>query len=255
MLIRKPNVAGQFYPQNAKALNEMIRSFLANAQCIVKEQPKAIIAPHAGYMYSGPVAATIYAVLANFKDTIKKVILFGPSHRVYFKGIAATNADYFETPLGSIPSRNVSFPAIHINETPYGLEHSLEVQLPFLQIVLNQFELVPLIVGDEDFTNVADVMIRLWGGKDTLIIVSSDLSHYKDYRTAQMMDAFTSQAIIDLAPQQLRFEHACGLIPLQGLLHAAKQYHLHVSALDVRNSGDVVGSKDSVVGYGAYYFW
>lgn len=257
--VRKPNVAGQFYPEKANTLKEMIHSFLIDTHVQVEEQPKAIIAPHAGYLYSGPIAATIYAVLSKYKDTVKKVILIGPSHRIYFKGIAATMVDYFETPLGSVPVANerdfLSSPVIHINEAAFGMEHSLEVQLPFLQIVLNHFELTPLIVGDVEFSKVADVMASLWGGKETLIIVSSDLSHYKDYQAAQKLDACTSRAILNLAPQELHFEQACGLIPIQGLLHVAKQNNMQARALDVRNSGDIVGSKDRVVGYGAYCFW
>lgn len=251
--IRKPNVAGQFYPGKASALEAMIHAFLRESHADVEEQPKAIIAPHAGYIYSGPIAATIYAVLSRYKDSIKRVIVIGPSHRLYFHGIAATMADYFETPLGKVPVANQR--DVSVNEAAYDKEHSIEVQLPFLQIVLEPFELVPLIVGDEKYSKVADVLANLWGGKETLIIVSSDLSHYKDYPTAQKLDALTSQAIIQLAPERLHFEQACGLIPIQGLLQVAKQNKMQARALDVRNSGDTAGSKDSVVGYGAYCFW
>jgi MEMO1 family protein len=253
--IRKPNVAGQFYPEKANALKEMIHSFLKESRASVPQQPKAIIAPHAGYIYSGPVAATVYAALSPYKDAIHKVILIGPSHRMYFKGIAATMADYFETPLGAVPVARHRDLSSHVNEAPYAMEHSLEVQLPFLQVVLNQFEIIPLIVGDEEFTKVADVIDSLWGGKETLIVVSSDLSHYQDYQTAQKLDALTSRGIVNFAPEQLHVEQACGLIPIQGLLQAARQYPMQAQALDVRNSGDTAGPKDSVVGYGAYYFW
>jgi MEMO1 family protein len=257
--IRRPNVAGQFYPRDAKVLEAMIRSFLGKVSADIEEMPKAIIAPHAGYVYSGPIAATIFAILSRFRKTIKKVVLFGPSHRVYFHGIAQTSADYFETPLGVIPvarERDVLPSSIvHVNEAPFGVEHSLEVQLPFLQTVLDGFELIPLIVGDVEFSKVADLMTGLWGGKETLIVVSSDLSHYLDYQTAQKLDAHTSQAIMDLAPHQLSAECACGFKPIQGLLQVGRRLNMRVRALDVRNSGDTAGSKESVVGYGAYCFW
>jgi hypothetical protein len=259
--IRKPNVAGQFYPEQTKALVEMINKFLSEAKHVVlPEQPKAIIVPHAGYIYSGTVAATIYAALSQYKDIINNVILLGPTHRMTFKGVAATMVDCFETPLGSIPvvhnwRNTLTSSVVNVNETAYEMEHSIEIQLPFLQVVLDKFELLPFVVGDEDFIAVADIIDSLWGKEDTLVVVSSDLSHYKDYNTAQELDALTSQAIVNLTPLEIKHEQACGLIPIQGLLQAAKNRKMKVRALDVRNSGDTAGSKDSVVGYGAFCFW
>jgi AmmeMemoRadiSam system protein B len=258
--IRKPNVAGQFYPDQTKVLSEMINKFLSEVHVNIKEKPKAIIVPHAGYTYSGPIAATAYATLLPYKESIKKVILLGPTHRMSFKGVAATMVDYFETPLGSIPiDHNIqeisSSQIVNVNETAYEMEHSIEVQLPFLQTVLNKFELLPLIVGDIEFIKVADIINNLWDSDETLIVVSSDLSHYKAYYSAQTLDTLTSSIIEKLAPNELQSEQVCGLIPIQGLLQVAKQKNIQVRTLDVRNSGDTSGSKENVVGYGAYFFW
>ena len=260
--VRKPNVAGQFYPGQAKVLAAMVNKFLQAAIPInIDKQPKAIIAPHAGYIYSGPIAATVYASLLKFKGKIKNVVLLGPAHRVYVSGIAATAVDYFETPLGAIAvahdivNKILTLPTVHINEEAFDTEHSLEVQLPFLQVVLGEFKLIPLAVGEVNFSAVAAVLEKLWGDAATLIVVSSDLSHYYDYKAAQKLDALTSKAIVELAPENIAVEQACGRVPMQGLLQAAKKHGLTAQVLDVRNSGDTAGTKDSVVGYGAYCFW
>ena len=201
--IHKANVAGQFYPGQDKVLVAMINKFLAEADIDIDQQPKAIIAPHAGYVYSGPIAASAYATLLKFKNNIKKVVLLCPAHRMYFTGIAATEMDYFETPLGNIPvkynmNQVLSIPEVRINEFAYNMEHSLEVQLPFLQIVLKDFNLIPLVIGDASSAIVSKVLEFLWGDKETLIVISSDLCHYHDYDTAKNMDKLTSEAIINL---------------------------------------------------------
>ena len=188
------------------------------------------------------------------------MVLLGPSHRVPFYGLAASEADYFRTPLGDIPVDRQAvqtlqaLPQVVQLEAAHAKEHSLEVQLPFLQIVLHEFNLVPLVVGDATGDQVAEVLARIWGGEETLIVISSDLSHYHDYLTAQRMDKATSDAIISFHPERLDYEDACGRVPVQGLLMEAKRQGLHGELVDLRNSGDTAGSRDQVVGYGAYTF-
>ncbi len=258
--VRYPAVAGMFYPDDPVELDEMIRTYLT-ATDVGGPVPKAIIAPHAGYVYSGPVAASVYRLLMPARDTIKRVILLGPAHRIPFRGLAVPSVDFFVTPLGTVAMDKqaietiVELPSVGISDTPHEPEHSLEVHLPFLQEVLEEFRVVPIVVGDASAEEVADVMERLWGGPETLIVISSDLSHYHDYTTAQRMDAATSQAIEALTPEALSFESACGRIPVAGLLIAARHHGLKAKTVDLRNSGDTAGPKDQVVGYGAYAFY
>lgn len=258
--IRRPAVAGAFYAADSDQLEADVRGLLADAR---SEPPvgadlKALIVPHAGYVYSGPVAASAYAALRGREGRIERVVLFGPAHRVPVRGLAAPATDAFETPLGEVPIdreallRAEALPQVLVDDRPHALEHSLEVQLPFLQHLLGSFQLVPFVVGDASHEEVADVMDLLWGGAETLIVVSSDLSHYYDHATARRLDAATSRAIESLDPSALDPESACGRIPVGGLLIAARRHGLHVDALDVRNSGDTAGPRDRVVGYGAY---
>lgn len=256
---REPAVAGLFYPADPQELQQMIHGFLRHTSG-TGGVPKAIIAPHAGYVYSGPVAASAYALLQPAKDTIREVVLMGPSHRVGFRGIAVADADYYATPLGIVPidraaiEKILGLPFIHVLDQAHALEHSLEVHLPFLQEVLGDFRLVPLVAGEASQEEVATVLDRLWGGPETLIVISSDLSHYHDYGTARRMDAATSVAIENLRPEEIGYESACGRVPVNGLLHLARQHGLKARTIDLRNSGDTTGSKDRVVGYGAYVF-
>ena len=256
---RHPAVAGMFYPADPSELRSMVQGFLAHAGTQGK-LPKAIISPHAGFIYSGPVAASAYARLATGSEQIERVILLGPSHRVPFHGLAITDADYYQTPLGRIPidqesQRQISnLPQVKLLQAAHADEHSLEVQLPFLQLVLDKFKLVPLVVGDAGSEEVAEVLERLWGGPETLIVISSDLSHYHDYLTAQRLDRATSEAIITLHPEAIGYEDACGRIPILGLLNLAKRQGLQGELIDLRNSGDTAGPRDQVVGYGAYAF-
>lgn len=258
--IRTPAVAGLFYPENARELQAVVRQLLAAVPPAAATAPKALIAPHAGYVYSGPVAASAYARLAPARDRIRRVVVLGPSHRLRFRGIAAPRADRFATPLGAIPVDRdaldcvLSLPQVTEQEPPHEGEHALEVQLPFLQEVLEPFRMAPLVVGDADPEEVAEVLDHLWGGPETLIVVSSDLSHYHDYRTARRMDTATSRAIEALAPDKIGYEQACGRIPINGLLTAARNRGLRVETVDLRNSGDTAGPRDRVVGYGAYAF-
>ncbi|MEW8507042.1 MAG: AmmeMemoRadiSam system protein B [Candidatus Thiodiazotropha sp.] len=258
-VIRKPAVADLFYPGDAHDLESMVNGYLASVTQL-GNPPKAMIVPHAGYIYSGPVAASAYAQLAEVAGRIRRVVLLGPSHRVPFIGLASSEADYFRTPLGDIPIDRQAFvalerlPQVVRLEAAHAQEHSLEVQLPFLQSVLQHFALVPLVVGDASGDQVAEVLAQLWGGDETLILISSDLSHYHDYATAQRMDKATSDAILALHPEAIGYEDACGRIPVQGLLLTAKRKGLHGELIDLRNSGDTAGSKEQVVGYGAYAF-
>ena len=257
--IRKPAVAGTFYPADPAELREMISGFLKQAKRS-DGLPKAIIAPHAGYIYSGPIAASAYAQIKPARGRIKRVVLLGPSHRVPFRGLAASGGDAFATPLGNVPIDKKAvemirdMPQVEILDAAHVMEHSLEVQLPFLQEVLGEFNLVPLAVGDASGQEIADVLEKLWGGPETLIVISSDLSHYQDYRTAERMDRATSDAIESLHPEDIGHEQACGRAPISGLLVAAKKHGLHAQTIDLRNSGDTAGPRDEVVGYGAYTF-
>jgi len=256
---RQPAVAGMFYPDNPAALRNMVQDFLENADAS-GPGPKAIIAPHAGYIYSGPIAASAYARLLPVRDRIKRVILLGPSHRVPLLGLATSSAEHFITPLGSVELDRDAIQTIsglaqvHKMDAAHAMEHSLEVHLPFLQMILSDFKLVPLVVGDATADQVDEVLEKLWGGEETLIVISSDLSHYHDYQTARKMDSRTSKAIESLNPEALGYEDACGRIPVSGLLRAAQKHKLHAQTLDLRNSGDTAGPRDQVVGYGAYVF-
>jgi len=257
---RLPAVAGMFYPQDPEDLRAAVNQYLLSDDKPAR-LPKALIVPHAGYIYSGSVAGTAYASLEAGRDTIKRVVLMGPSHRVPLIGLATCSAEHFLTPLGTIKVDQASiaalqkYPQVHNMDEAHALEHSLEVQLPFLQMVLNDFELVPIVVGDSSIEDVSTILEALWGGDETLIVISSDLSHYHDYKTAQQMDARTSEAIETLSPEKIQYDDACGRNPVRGLLQVARQRHFHVKTLDLRNSGDTAGPRDQVVGYGAYLFY
>jgi MEMO1 family protein len=261
--IRQPAVADRFYPGDPAELRRMLDALFAEPHPSASSQPgttppKALIVPHAGYIYSGPIAATAYATLAPVRKQIQRVVLLGPSHRLPFKGLAATSAEVFATPLGPVPidraavERTLTLPQVHVLDAAHAQEHSLEVQLPFLQWVLDDFSLVPLVVGDATPESVAEVLELLWGGPETLILVSSDLTHYLDYRTARRVDEQTSEAIELLRPESIGYDQACGRAPLNGLLTLARRHGLRAETLDLRNSGDTAGSRDQVVGYGAY---
>jgi len=257
--IRPSAVAGQFYPADAAQLRSEVSGMLAGADTDAPA-PKAIIAPHAGYIYSGPIAASAYKSLLPVSGRISRVVLLGPDHRVGFRGMALSSADAWQTPLGTVAlERDAAtllqdLPQVQVFDEAHRLEHSLEVQLPFLQQVLGTFTLLPIVVGVATTDEVAAVLERLWGGDETLIVVSSDLSHYHDYATAKRMDAEASRSIEALHPLELDDAQACGHNPVRGLLQAAARHGLQAETLDLRNSGDTAGSRDRVVGYGAYAF-
>lgn len=261
--IRPPAVAGMFYPSDETTLKNDIHIYLQQAHNISPHStvtPKAIVVPHAGYIFSGPIAASAYQHLIPLKHQIKRVVLLGPCHRVAFKGLALPESDTFNTPLGNIEidqkgiQQLASLSQIITSEQAHRDEHSLEVQLPFLQAILDDFTLIPLVVGNATAEDVAEVINLLWGDEHTLIVISTDLSHYHNYNHAKQLDRSTSDAIANLKPELIEYEDACGRNGLKGMLKVATEKHLSVDILDLRNSGDTAGDKERVVGYGAYAF-
>ncbi len=258
-VIREPAVAGQFYPGTAGELRTAIRALFEDVQITPGPAPKALIVPHAAYIYSGSVAATAYASLRSYREQYTRVILLGPAHRVAVTGLALSTADVFRTPLGDVPLDKASIaaldmPEVMVFDATHRFEHSLEVHLPFLQSALGSFSIVPLIVGDVAAETVADVIDGLWGGPETLIVVSSDLSHYLTYEKARTLDNATCRAIENLEVDRIDHHGACGATPIGGLLIAARRRSMKVTTLDLRNSGDTAGDRHRVVGYGAWQF-
>lgn len=256
--IRPSAVSGMFYPGNPGVLEHDVRAMLVAAHS-VGISPKALIVPHAGYVYSGAIAASAYAALKNVASRIRRVILLGPTHRVPVRGLALPGADAFATPLGTVQIDSEAtkiiahLPQVVVSPQAHEQEHSLEVQLPFLQTVLTDFKLLPLAVGMATAEEVAEVLELLWGGDETLIVISSDLSHYLPYDMAKRVDGATVQSVLDLT-QGILHEQACGATPINGLLLSALRHHLAPHLLDLRNSGDTAGSRDGVVGYAAFAF-
>ena len=257
--IRKAAVAGQFYPDDPAQLKTMVRQFLAETTpTMPTAQPKALIAPHAGYIYSGSAAAAAFSRLLPFREEITRIVLLGPSHRVGFNGLAVSSADYFQTPLGDIGidqasiRQALSLPQVSLMDEAHELEHSIEVELPFLQEALDDFTLVPIVVGNADSQSVSEVLEMLWGDDSTLIVISSDLSHFLDYNTAQKRDEKTCESIENLSPNSIDYDDACGRNPIKGLLVSAKKHCLSVTTLVLCNSGDTAGDKNRVVGYGSW---
>jgi len=256
--IRPPAVAGRFYAGEPDRLRAEVSALLLDASARCEIPPKALIVPHAGYVYSGCVAAAAFATLRDNAPTVKRVVLIGPAHYVPVRGIAAPTVNAFETPLGRIPVDQEALtalgdlPFVIRSDAAHTPEHALEVELPFLQALLASFQVVPLVVGDSLPLEVALVLRRLWGGSETLILVSSDLSHYHDYETARRLDAATAAAVecndwTGLGPDQ-----ACGFLAMAGLLVEAARRGLKAQRLMLCNSGDTAGSRDRVVGYGAW---
>ena len=256
--VRPSAVAGTFYPADPRQLTHEVQGFLAEARPQFLN-PKALIVPHAGYIYSGAIAANAYATLKDLAPRIRRVVLLGPAHRVAVRGLALPDAEAFDTPLGRVmldakAMRALAhLPQVSSSSEAHAQEHSLEVQLPFLQSVLDDFTLLPLAVGMATADEVAEVLEILWGGEETLIVVSSDLSHYLPYATAQYVDGQTVNDIIKLR-QPINHEQACGATPISGLIVAARRHHLKPHLLDLRNSGDTAGTCDKVVGYAAFAF-
>ena len=254
---RPAAVAGRFYPAQPAELLHQLDDFIVPGKAAA-HWPKVLIAPHAGYIYSGPVAGQAYARLDGRRGQISRVVLLGPAHFVRLRGLALPEAGAFATPLGTVPvdldaARAITnLPQVIRTDVPHAPEHSLEVHLPFLQHTLGAFSVVPLVVGDATYEEVAEVIDRLWGGPETLIVISTDLSHFLDYTTARALDERTAEAIEALQPEAIHYEQACGRTPMGGLLQLARQRGLRIERLDLRNSGDTAGPRDQVVGYGAW---
>lgn len=257
-LIRRPAVAGAFYPSQAEEIRAEVEEYLQTAtrSALV---PKALVAPHAGYIYSGPVAASAYLTLKNLKTKPTRVVLLGPSHRVPVRGLALPGCDAFATPLGQIPldqealEELAQLPFVEENPRAHAFEHSLEVHLPFLQIVLGDFGLVPLVVGQARPEDIAQAL-NLVVDDSTLLVVSTDLSHYHSYSEAQKMDRATIQSVLSGNTQAVVAERACGAFPLKGVMKFAELKHWKPELLDLRNSGDTAGDKAQVVGYAALLY-
>src|ERR1700682_762359 len=261
LTVRPAAVAGMFYPGAPPALRLSVRALLDAAPRLAADAtwPKALIVPHAGYIYSGPIAASAYARLVPGRSLIRRVVLLGPVHRMPIRGLALPGADTFVTPLGAVTVDAEAAACLHAmpqvveSEPAHSLEHSLEVQIPFLQTILEEFTLVPLAVGDASPTEVAAVIERLWGGPETLIVLSADLSHYHPYERAAEIDSSTVDDILALA-DTLDHQQACGATPINGFALCARRHGLTPELLDLRNSGDTAGEKSRGVGYAAFAF-
>ncbi len=258
--IRPAAMAGMFYPADPLELDRMIKQLITEAKT-EGEPPKAIVAPHAGYIYSGPVAASIYKLLLPLRGKIKRVVILGPAHRVPFFGLAVPSMDAFATPLGlakldkPVIEQLARLPFVQVYDEAHKLEHSLEVQIPFIQEVLGDVQIVPIVIGQADPDMVAAVIEPFLLDDETLVVISSDLSHYHDYNSANTIDLMTTKAIEELRDDAISHEQACGATGIRGLLKLAKKYGLTPKTVDLRNSGDTAGDKDRVVGYGAYAFY
>jgi len=256
--IRPAAVAGAFYPGDARALAAEVGGLLRGIELAEPRfgWPKALVVPHAGYVYSGPIAARAYRELEAARGTVRRVVLLGPVHRVPVRGLALPGVDEFATPLGRIPVDADAVRAVAdlaqvlTHRAAHAYEHSLEVQLPFLQQVLGEFSLVPFAVGTASAEQVAEAIERLWGGPETIVVVSTDLSHYHGYEAARRIDHATVARIAALEPD-LDHDQACGATPLNGLLLAARRRGMTARPLAACNSGDTAGDRDRVVGYAA----
>ncbi|MEA1048274.1 AmmeMemoRadiSam system protein B [Lamprobacter modestohalophilus] len=261
--VQAPAVAGLFYTADPQQLSAEVRGFVAEGVARAGGKPlpraKALIVPHAGYIYSGSIAGSAYAAIAEQAEQIERVLILGPPHRFPVRGLATSSADAFETPLGRVPVDQeaierllADYPQVQRLDLAFDGEHCIEVQLPFLQVLLDRFRIVPLLVGSSQPQQVAEVLEPFWSQDDSLILISSDLSHYLDYASGQALDARTSEAILSLASERIGPEQACGRNAIAGLLQLAKAHHAQARLLDLRSSGDTAGPRDRVVGYGAY---
>jgi MEMO1 family protein len=254
---RPPAVSGSFYPREPRELQRMVRTLLGEAESSGKGELVGVIAPHAGYMYSGPIAASAFAQIAAARHSFTRVLLIGPAHYVPVRGIVAASAARFATPLGEIPvdlravASLVDAGLISIDDRAHAPEHSLEVELPFLQVVLGRFALIPLLVGDASRQEVAAVVGAVMDAH-TILVVSTDLSHYLAATEAKARDLASALTIERLDDSCLGPNDACGYVALNGALRAAKETRWQIARLDLRNSGDTSGERRRVVGYGAW---
>ena len=259
MRTRSPAFAGMFYPDKPQELAAAVKAYIAAATPpAASAPPKAVIAPHAGYIYSGPIAGTAYAALSTRTAQVERIILLGPSHRVAFTGVATSGASAFETPIGLVAvdqeaaSALVAAGLAREVEAAHENEHSLEVHLPFLKHLFPAARVVPVLAGDNNWPAAQRVLAALWGGDETVIVVSSDLSHYHDYAAAQKIDAGTAKTMERLSAGKVDHEQACGATGINALLALVAEKGLACATLDLRNSGDTAGPKNRVVGYGAF---
>jgi len=258
---RRPAVAGRFYPLEPRVLRAQVEGFLAGAAPSgTGTSPKAVIAPHAGYMYSGAIAGSAYAALATERALVRRVVLIGPAHFESFEGLALSSCARFVTPLGPVSVDKAAVEMLIGKQLAFSLdaaherEHSIEVHLPFLQVILKEFSIVPILAGVTSGEKVGRLIEALWGGPETIFVISSDLSHYMDFETAKEIDARTARSIEKLRPEGIESFSACGQIPILGMIGVARAHGLDVKTLDLRNSGETAGPRDQVVGYGAFAF-
>jgi len=256
---RSSAIANMFYPGDPFELQELVNQYLYEDVYQGNQVPKAIIAPHAGYVYSGSSAASVYRTLLQYRHVIRKVILLGPAHHVALAGLGLPTVDQFETPLGPIKldTKTIAklvgdFPQVSYSDPAHADEHALEVQLPFLQTILASFRLIPFVVGDTTELEIANILDQLWGGEECLIVISSDLSHFLNYESAVQLDGKTAASIESFQGDELPDNSACGRLPIRGLLRTAQQRGMTIKRFDLRNSGDTSGDKQRVVGYGAW---
>jgi MEMO1 family protein len=256
--LRPAICAGRFYPAAPQDLRNVVSDSLRAGRSPSGPMPQAVIAPHAGYRYSGPVAGSAFVRWQGAGEGNRRVVVIGPSHYVEFEGVAVSSATAFETPLGEVPvdrdviERIEALPQVRVHDAAHQPEHCLEVELPFLQVVFEQFKLVPLLVGAASDHEVDEVLAQLWDGPETRLVISSDLSHYHEYQRASSIDAETARAIEELRPEAITSDRACGSKAVRALLRLAHRHKLTVTTVDLRNSGDTAGSRDRVVGYGAF---
>lgn len=264
--VRPAAVAGLFYPDDPGDLRRLVRACFDQAAVRVDDDdasagpPRALVVPHAGLVYSGPIAASAYRRLLPHAAAVERVVLLGPSHRVAFRGIAATGADRWDAPFGPVPidtalvQRVVGAGLAAVADAAHAREHALEVQLPFLQTVVPRAVLAPFVVGDAPASEVAALLDAVWDRPGTVVVISTDLSHYHRYEEAVALDRHTAAEILAGRPEAIDDTDACGNRPLRGLLRAAGERHLRAELVDLRNSGDTAGDRNRVVGYGAFVF-
>lgn len=257
MRIRPSAVAGLFYPGDPAELRDAVSAYLSQAPTVAGPVPKALIVPHAGYAYSGAIAGAAYSQVAHRRKQIRRIVLIGPSHRVHLRGMAVPAAEVFQSPLGMVSvdrelkSRALEHEQVIESDAPHANEHSLEVQLPFLQMLFDDFTLLPIALGSASAPAVAAALADVWGDEETLVLVSSDLSHYLPYDEACAVDAETITAIVH-NNAALTGEQACGCIGINGLTFLARQRSARIEEIARCNSGDTAGDRSRVVGYGAF---